>query len=161
LLELTALPVVLAAAGAAAGLGLSGGASGHAPLPAVTGTAPASVVPSPPPRPTSQGSPSAPSAGAPSVALQLPSDLTESALNQAALTVTNPGPQATETVTLSLGTPRVTTPNASAPDEQAVAERLDPASGAWVQLPARFVAQPAGGRVDQATFTLALPAGAR
>ncbi|SEL17303.1 hypothetical protein [Streptacidiphilus jiangxiensis] len=161
LLALAAVPVVLAAAGTAAGLGLSGGPTGHAPLPAVTGTAPATVVPSPPPSASAQASPSATPTGAPSVALQLPSTLAESALNQATLTVTDPGAATTETVTLSLGIPRATTPNASAPDEQAVAERLDPASGAWVTVPVRFVARPGGGWVDQATFTLALPAGGR
>jgi hypothetical protein len=95
------------------------------------------------------------------VALQLPSTLAESALSQATLTVSNPGPATTETVTLSLGNPTATTPNASVPNEQGVAERLDPASGSWVTLPVRFVPQPGGGWVDQATFTLALPAGGK
>jgi hypothetical protein len=94
------------------------------------------------------------------VALRLPSGgLAQSALNQATLTLTNPGPAASETVTLSLGTPNSATPGASAPDEQAVAQRLDPASGTWVTSPVRAVAQPGGGWVDQTTFTLTLPAG--
>lgn len=83
--------------------------------------------------------------------------LAQSALNQATLTVANPGPAALQTVTLSRGTPRATTPNGSVPDEQAVAQRPDLASEAWVVLPVHSVAQPGGGWVDQATFTLAVP----
>jgi len=152
---MTAFPMALAVVGAVVGYNLAGSGSGPTPLPAAPVTAPATTAPAPS---TSTTSGTAARSAAPTLSLNLPSALAESALNQISFTVDNPGAARTATVSVDLGTPTVPTPYATTPDESAVAERLDPASGAWVSVPVQYRAVAVGRSADVATFALNLPA---
>lgn len=151
---LTVVPLALATVGGLVGYDLAGNGSGPAPLPAAPATAPATTAPAPSTAATRTAARSA----APTLSLNLPSALAEGALNQVSFTVANPGAARTATVSVDLGTPSAATPNATAPDEAAVAERLDPASGTWVTVPVQYQAVAVGPSADVATFALNLPA---
>ncbi len=153
---LTAVPVALATVGGLVGYSLAGSGSGPAPLPATPATAPATAAPAPSAS-SATGKP-ARAAATPTLSLNLPNALAEGALNQVSFTVDNTGAARTTTVSVDLGTPTSATPNATAPDEAAVAERLDPASGAWLSVPVQYQAVAVGPSADVATFTLSLPA---
>ncbi|MFC1431695.1 hypothetical protein ACEZDB_13675 [Streptacidiphilus sp. N1-3] len=158
----------LSLAVAVAGIGTActtGGGSGQGPAvvpPSSSSPAPVSSAPSAIPDPTSSGSGSGPTgtapAGAPVLALQLPSQLAQGAVNPVGFTVSNPGPARTVDVLLDLGSPASAHPGATAPDERAVVQRQDPATGAVQALPVSYTSG-AGGFTDTAAYRLALPAG--
>ena len=153
-MAMAAFPVALAAVGAVVGYHLAGNGSGPAPLPAASATAPATTGPAPSASATGTAAASTP----PTLSLNLPSALAEGALTQVSFTVDNPGAARAVTVSVDLGTPTAATPYATAPNEVAVAEQLDPTSGAWVSVPVQYQAVAVGPSADVATFALNLPA---
>jgi hypothetical protein len=101
---------------------------------------------------------SAPSQAAPTLSLRFPAHMAEGELNSASFTVSNPGAARTVTVQVQVDGLTGSTPNASAPNEKAIMQRHDPATGSWTDLPVTEISPASGGFGDQATYPLRLAA---
>jgi hypothetical protein len=148
---IASVAVVAAAAGV---VFAATGQQHHAPAPTTHGHhTSGSATPLPSVSQTPDTTPSTTPTGAPSVTLSAPTALAAGTSNPMSFTVTNPGSARTVTVALGLGSPRVMTPSSFHPVEQAVAQRQDPDTGQWTNVPVTV-----SDKHDVASYQLALPA---